>query len=185
MGKKIIHDGPINTAVMAWMRGQGIKPEGVRGYTLTYDAGDVMRIDISMYMNDEAPKPANPLFVADKVGSIWIYDLPADGYRCIPGGLTLSLDRIKVIHGIAEFQPPHATCLNVTSPSHAGPSWVCGKECLKSWPARVIDDEGDEYRHQGDGVYRMALKHPYHPYNALGENTYTLDEIGKYSVVEE
>lgn len=55
MAKRIIHDGPVNTAVMAWMRGQGIDPEDVRGYTLTYNAGDLMTIDLRMFMEDVAP----------------------------------------------------------------------------------------------------------------------------------
>jgi len=50
-------NGPINTAVKAWLVGQGFDLNDVRGYTLTYDANDVMTIDIRMYMTDEVPAP--------------------------------------------------------------------------------------------------------------------------------
>lgn len=113
MAKRIIHDGPVNTAVMAWMRSQGIKPEDVRGYTLTYDAGDLMIIDIRMIMEDVAPK-------AEDV------EAPA-------------------IH----------------------------------YPARVRDNEGNEFDYIGDGVYRMIIWDGSH-----GDNRYTLDQIGDHSVIE-
>lgn len=79
-------------------------------------------------------------------------------------------------------QPPHATCQNASSLSDPVPLWVCGEACLTSrtWPARVIDNEGDEFHRQGDGVYRMVLNT-----GELGEQTYTLDGIGEYSVIEE
>lgn len=177
--RKVIHDGPVNTAVMAWMRGQGIKPEDVRGYTLTYDAGDLMTIDIRMYMTDEVPKPADPPFVADKSGQVWKYDAPRDGYRFMIGGAVRPLDYIREHYGIAEFQPPHATCI-ITIGANGPIAYACGAGCPKSRPKRVIDNEGDEFHHQGDGVYRMELRG-----GGFGVNTYTLDEIGEHSVIEE
>ena len=61
MARKIIYDGPVNTAVTvkAWMRANGIKPEDVRGYTLTHDVGDIMTIDVRMYMTDEIDSDAS------------------------------------------------------------------------------------------------------------------------------
>lgn len=118
MAKRIIHDGPINTAVMAWMRGQGIKPEDVYGYTLTYNAGDLMTIDIRMYMEDAVPVA---MFDAD--------DTP------------VTLGEVKPIY-----------------------------------PARVRDVvDGDEFVHQGDGVYHMVNG---------GGAVWALDEIGEHTVIE-
>lgn len=51
---------------------------------------------------------------------------------------------------------------------------------LSAWPKRVIDDEGDEFHHQGNGIYRMFFPIPGH----LGEQTYALGEIGIYAVIE-
>ena len=111
MGKRIIHDGPVNQAVMAWMRGQNINPNDVRGYTLKYDAGDPMMIEIRMYMEDVAP---------------------------------------------------------VVEPS--------------SWPKRVRDIDDDTFvLIDAEGTYRMVLDET----GGLGENRYTLEEIGQHEVIEE
>lgn len=77
MGKRIIHDGPVNQAVAAWMRGQGINPDDVSGYTLKCDAGNLMSIEIRMFMEDVAPgeagdgNPNFPLRVRDEGGVIF------------------------------------------------------------------------------------------------------------------
>lgn len=82
MARKIIHDGPVNTAVMAWMRGQGIKPEDVRGYTLTYDAGNLMTIDIRMIMEDVAPVEETPA----KVWPARVRDVEGKEFRHVGNG---------------------------------------------------------------------------------------------------
>lgn len=132
MGRRIVRDGPVNQAVVAWMHGQGIKPEDVRGYTLTCNAGDPMMIDIRMYMDDVAPEPAVPEFLADGGGDVWVRE--AQGYRWPRGrGGPRSLDYIREHYGIAEPQPPHATCHNVTSVGDPVSAWVCGERCPREY----------------------------------------------------
>lgn len=139
MAKEIRRDGPIHTAVMAWMRENNIELNMVRSYKIERENSGEMWIDVSMWVNDVKPKPAKPAFVADNSGNVWMYDAPRDGYqRASVGGTwpVSSLDFIRKHYRIAEVQPPHATCQNVTSPADSGLTWVCTAAC--STPAKPI-----------------------------------------------
>lgn len=125
MAKRIIHDGPVNTAVMAWMRGQGIKPEDVRGYTLTYDAGNLMTIDIRMYMEDVAPAD----FAVDAHGDVWRRDPVTDKWSLGVDHASRSWGYVVGTYGLADPQPPHATCRMTSGYSDASATYACSAAC--------------------------------------------------------